>query len=204
MQTESYLKDISEIRSLMERSNRFLSLSGFSGVLAGLYALAGAGFAWYLGYEQRSMLTAATDPNLIPWLVLDGVIVLVLALTTTFYMTWRRSQRNGQGLLDATAKRLVINLMIPLVTGGLLTLIFLLRGYVGMIAPLTLIFYGLALVNGSKYTLHDIRTLGLLQIGLGLLSAWWVGYGLLFWAVGFGVLHIIYGIYMHRKYEAGE
>jgi hypothetical protein len=204
MQTESYLQEISEIRSLMERSNRFLSLSGLSGVMAGLYALAGAGIAWYLGYDAGGMLSAAHDPELIPWLVLDGALVLMLALTTVIWLTWRRSRRTGQTIWDPTARRLLINLMIPLVSGGLLCLIFILRGDAGMIAPLTLIFYGIALVNGSKYTLHDIRTLGLLEIALGLLAACWVGYGLLFWAIGFGLLHIVYGIYMHRKYEKGE
>jgi hypothetical protein len=43
--------------------------------------------------------------------------------------------------------------------------------------------------------------LGICEIGLGLIASIYMGYGLLFWAVGFGVLHIIYGIVMYMKYE---
>jgi len=68
------------------------------------------------------------------------------------------------------------------------------------VAPLTLIFYGLALVNASKYTLSEIRSFGIAEIVLGLIAMAFIGYGLLFWAIGFGLLHIIYGIIMHVRY----
>jgi hypothetical protein len=69
------------------------------------------------------------------------------------------------------------------------------------VAPATLVFYGLALVNGSKYTLNDIRNIGYLEAGLGVVSMFVPGYGLWFWALGFGVLHIVYGVTMYYKYE---
>jgi hypothetical protein len=205
-QTEDYLKHITEIRSLMERSNRFLSLSGISGVMAGVYALAGAGVAYWLmdtydkpGYLSR--LSSQPDSDLLFWLAIDALVVLVLAVGTGIALTLARSRKNKQALWDETGRRLLINLAIPLVTGGILCLIYLSRGHISILASLTLIFYGLALVNGSKYTLGDIRSLGLLEIGLGLLAAIFVGYGLFFWSIGFGVLHIGYGLYMHYKYE---
>lgn len=205
-ETEDYLKHISEIKTLMERSNRFLSLSGISGVIAGVYALAGAGVAWWLMdyYDKPAFLsrfTSRPDGDLLFWLAVDGFVVLLLAVTTGILLTAARSRANGQKIWDNTSKRLFINLAIPLVAGGILCIIYLSRGYIGVLAPLTLVFYGLALVNGSKYTLSDIRSLGLLEIGLGILAAIFVGYGLLFWALGFGVLHIAYGLYMHYKYE---
>ena len=206
--TDTYLNDLAEIRSMMERSSRFISLSGISGVLAGVYALAGAAAAWYLleredvGLEH-GLLRRAASPELRLQLLLIGLAVLVLALTTGIWLTIRKSRKTGQSIWDKTARQLLASLLIPLVTGGILCLIFMARGYISVVAPLTLIFYGLALVNGSKYTLNDIHTLGLLQIGLGLLAAVFLGYGLLFWAIGFGLLHIAYGFLMYRKYERG-
>jgi hypothetical protein len=75
------------------------------------------------------------------------------------------------------------------------------RGLVGLVAPMSLIFYGLALYNASQFTYEEVRSLGLIQIVLGLLGAYFVSYGLLFWAIGLGVAHIVYGIYMHYRYE---
>lgn len=206
--TETYLNDLAEIRSMMERSSRFISLSGLTGVMAGLYALIGAGVAWYLLNREGvrlddGLLRRAASESLRFELLLVGLGVLVLALVTGLWLTIRKSRKTGQSIWDKTARLLFFSLLIPLATGGILCLIFMARGYVSVIAPLTLIFYGLALVNGSKYTLNDIRTLGLLQIGLGLLAAVFLGYGLLFWALGFGVLHIAYGFMMYRKYERG-
>ena len=113
----------------------------------------------------------------------------------------RKAKRKGLPVWDSTAKRLLLNLLIPLATGGLFCLVLLYHRQVGMIAPATLIFYGLALLNASKYTLNDIRYLGILEIIIGLIASVYIGYGLLFWAVGFGVLHIVYGIVMYSKYE---
>jgi hypothetical protein len=74
----------------------------------------------------------------------------------------------------------------------------------GLIGPTTLIFYGLALLNGSSFVSEELRMLGLLEIGLGLIALFFVGYGLYFWALGFGVFHIGYGWWMYRKYDAHE
>jgi predicted lysophospholipase L1 biosynthesis ABC-type transport system permease subunit len=206
--TETYLNDLAEIRSMMERSSRFISLSGLTGVMAGLYALTGAGIAWYLLNREGvglddGLLRRAASESLRFELLLVGLGVLVPALVTGIWLTIQKSRKTGQSIWDKSARLLFFSLLIPLATGGILCLIFMARGYVSVIAPLTLIFYGLALVNGSKYTLNDIHTLGLLQIGLGLLAAVFPGYGLLFWALGFGVLHIAYGFLMYRKYEGG-
>ena len=131
------------------------------------------------------------------------MVVLILALVTGIWLTIRKSRKTGQSIWDKTARQLLVSMLIPLVAGGVLCLILMVRGFVSVIAPLTLIFYGLALVNGSKYTLSDIHTLGLLEIGLGLLAAIFMGYGLFFWAIGFGLFHIAYGFLMYRKYDRG-
>ncbi|HAA11904.1 MAG TPA: hypothetical protein DCE41_09470 [Cytophagales bacterium] len=202
---QNYQEDLTHIRDIMERSSRFLSLSGLSGVMAGVYALVGAVMA-FLILNQRQELPQwkrmhPNDPFIAQQLILVGVGILVAAIGTGFYLSRRRARKMGVKFMSATGMRLVINLLIPLGTGGLFVLMITYQGYYGLAAPLMLIFYGLSLLNASKYTLPDIRSLGLAEVVLGLINTAFIGYGLYFWAVGFGVLHIIYGIAMYQKYE---
>ena len=199
-----YLKDISEIKAIMQRSSRFISLSGLSGVLAGTYALVGAYLAYSLLYQENDVFTykvVNTDFSTTARLFAIAIGVLILSILSGIWFTTRKARRENLPVWDQQAKRLLINLFIPLAAGGILCLILVNKGYIGIIAPLTLIFYGLALVNASKFTLSEIRSLGLLEIALGLLASHFIGYGLLFWALGFGILHIIYGGWMYIKYE---
>jgi hypothetical protein len=207
MKTEQeYIKDLTEIRSMMERSAKFLSLTGWSGIMAGIYALAGAYIARKLFYfypEDPIYNTTggqAVSGNGVS-LILLAIIILVLAIGTAIFLSYRRSKSSGERLWNSAARRLVINMAIPLATGGLFIIILLLKGLSGLIAPLTLIFYGLALLNASKFTYEEVKYLGIIEIILGLVASYFIEYGLLLWAIGFGLMHIIYGIYMHLKYE---
>lgn len=204
---EEQLQQLSEIRSLMERSSRFISLSGLSGVGAGFAALIGSAIAYwrieaYTSETSSYTYSQYTDPLL--WeLIFIATGILIIALSVGAFFTLREAKKQGQSIWDKSSQQLIVSLLIPLVTGGLFCLLLLDHGMLGMVAPATLIFYGLALVSASKYTLNDIRSLGFCQIILGLLNAKFmaVGNGILFWTIGFGVLHIIYGIYMHYKYS---
>lgn len=202
---EEQLQQLAEIRSLMEKSSRFISLSGLSGVGAGVCALLGSAAAWWRlqQYNLSTINYAEQRGALMIELLLIAGLTLVAALGIGGFFTWRKARRQGQGLWDQSSRQLLGNLFIPLITGGLFCLLLLKQGMVSMIAPATLIFYGLALVNASKYTLNDIRYLGFCQIALGLLNASFIslGNGLLFWTMGFGILHIVYGVYLHLKYE---
>jgi hypothetical protein len=204
------LESLAEIRSMMERSSRFISLSGLSGVFAGVFALIGAGAAYYKldmhintpnYYDYAVSATGEPNKDFYMFFFTDAVLVLVASLLMGVFLTNRQAKQKGQAIWDATAKRMLINLMIPLAAGGLFCLSLLQQHLVGLVAPVTLIFYGLALINASKYTLDDIRYLGVCEIVLGLLASVFIGYGLLFWAFGFGILHIVYGIVMYNKYE---
>jgi hypothetical protein len=126
---------------------------------------------------------------------------LVLSVSTAVFLSSKKAHKKGENVWNPIARRLFVNMAVPLITGGLLILILILKGLIAFIAPLTLLFYGLALYNASKFTYEEVKTVGLIEIALGLLSAWFVDYGLLFWAFGFGIVHIIYGIYMHYRYE---
>ncbi len=195
---------LSEIRQLMERSSRFISLSGFSGVLAGVYALLGALAAYFyldLTLPVNNTYDNAASENPLLFLLADAALVLILAVGTGILLTTRKAKKDGNSLLDAAAKKLVINLCIPLLTGGLFCVALIYHGNTFYIAPAMLIFYGLALVHASKYTRDDVRSLGMAEIFLGLISLFIAGYGLVFWALGFGVFHILYGTYMYFKYE---
>ena len=201
---KDHLQALSDIRSMMERSSRCISLSGLSGVVSGIFALCGAYAAYIklfsLAGSYRS-LEGESFNDIIIYLLSDAAIVLIASISVGTLLTIRNSKRKGIKIWDSTAKRMLINLAIPLVTGGLFCLILLYHAEIGLVAPATLIFYGLALINASKYTFNDIRYLGMCEIGLGLAAALNMGYGLFFWAAGFGVMHIIYGTVMYFKYE---
>jgi hypothetical protein len=206
------LNQINEIRSMMERSSRFISLSGLSGVFAGFFALAGAG-AFYIyindtlnyGYAALAhRIDIKAYPDLITFCLLDAGAVVTFSLLAAIFFTSRKAKNIGHSIWDATARRLrlLINLAVPLVAGGLYCLVLLKYGWFGLIAPTTLIFYGLALLNASKYTLDEIRWLGLSEVVLGLLGCFFIGYGITLWVLGFGILHIVYGLMMYARYDA--
>lgn len=205
MEAKDYLKDIQEIKTMMSQSSRFISLSGLSGILAGVYSLIGAWFAYKTIYFDTSKLGVyknliISQESIYKLLFIAGT-VLILSIITAILLSYQKATKQNEKVWNASSKRLVINFLIPLATGGIFILFLIEKEFLGLIAPLTLIFYGLACVNASKYTLGDVRYLGLTQIILGLLSLWFLGYGLLFWALGFGFCHILYGSVMYFKYD---
>lgn len=206
MENEKYLKDISEIRNIMDKSSRFISLSGLSGILAGIFALIGAWLAYKTIYSENSRLLGdydtimATQP-MIQRLFIIAFAVLFLSVVSGIILSARKAKKDNESMWNASSRRLVINFLIPLASGGFFILLLIEKEMYGLVAPLTLLFYGLACVNASKYTLGDVRYLGITMILLALLSTWFIGYGILFWALGFGVCHIFYGSLMYFKYD---
>ena len=198
--TENYLAEIKEIRKMMEESSRFLSLSGLSGVLVGIYALMGAFMAESIIYTNK-LFGWVLNKNILPDLLLLAAIVLVLSLVTVILLTWRKARKGDKKIWNPGSKLMLINLAIPLISGGILILIFLFNGIYEIAAPGSLIFYGLALINAAKFTRQEIFQLGIFQISLGILAALLPSLGLLFWALGFGAIHIIYGALMYFRYE---
>ena len=202
-----HLEALQDIRQMMQRSSKFISLSGLSGIAAGFWALVGAYFAhtwiraYYNQYSSTGDFSGPEFQQLKLNLFLLAGAVLFLTLISAYYFTWRKTREDKVPLWNHTSRQLTINMMIPLVAGGLFVLSMLQHNEWRFITPACLIFYGVALVNGSKYTLSDIRYLGISEIILGLIATQYVGGGLYFWAIGFGVLHIIYGFIMWWKNE---
>ncbi|MCF6141484.1 hypothetical protein L1S34_09325 [Flavobacterium sp. K77] len=198
-------EDLVHIRSMMERSSRFISLSGLSGVFAGIFALLGASFAAFL-FESNEMsyfdgFEKVYSDEFIYNLIVLAIIVLVLALFSGFLFTYKKSKKNNLPIWTSTTKVMLLQLAIPLVVGGVFCLALVYHGLFVFLAPATLLFYGLALVNAGKYTYSDIQYLGYFQLFLGSVSLFFLGYGLIFWALGFGILHIVYGTIMFKKYD---
>jgi hypothetical protein len=202
---QHFEQDLAEIRNLMEKSSKFISLSGLSGILAGVYALAGAAAAYMLvqfpqspvSYRQESV----QDVDIVIKLSTIAVLVLVASVVTGLVQSARKAKRQGLQLWNSTSIRMVINLLVPLTTGGIFIILLLLQSRYGLVAPVCLIFYGLALINASANLYDEVRYLGYSEIIIGLIATALPGFGLFFWSIGFGVFHIFYGALMFRKYD---
>ena len=199
---KDYIRDIAEIRTMMERSSKFLSLSGWAGIMAGIYALTGA----FIAYKVLNFNPGAVEDGVAPSesfskVIFLAIIIFVLAIVTAVFLSYKKAEKKGEKIWNATSRQLLINMAVPFLAGGVLILILIAKNFYGLVAPFTLLFYGLALFNASKFTYHAVKILGLVEIVLGLTSAYFEEYGLLFWALGFGIAHIIYGVYIHYRYE---
>lgn len=213
---QKHLENLEEIKSLMQKSSRFISLSGFSGVFAGFFALIGAAAVYYKYFKTfsievyRNRYPMQITVDHIFFMIIVALLVLILSISFSIFFTTRKAKKQGLPLWDEMAFKTIINLLVPLVVGGVFCLILIYHSIssagisykiFGMVAPTTLVFYGLALYNAGKYTLDEIRYLGVSEIILGLLGCIFIGSGLVFWVLGFGVLHIVYGFLMWWKYE---
>ncbi len=200
MEDKNYLQDISDIRNMMSRSTQFMSLSGLSGVLAGGYALVGA-------YAADTALDRMGDGYDQPLgkltFLLAGIAAMValLSLVTAVALSYRKATRKGETIWSPVSRRLLVNFLIPLVTGGAFIVQLVLNRDFGLVAPSVMIFYGLSCVNASKYTLRDVRWLGVTIVAIGLLAVSFPTLAVPFLAVGLGATHILYGLLMYLRYE---
>jgi hypothetical protein len=197
MQEPNHAQDILEIRSMMERSSKFVWLSGWAGIIAGLFALTGA----YVAYTVLGFNPTTIDYQPPQGITFLGIALFALAATPATLLSYTQAKHSHDKLWNATSKRLLFNIAVPFIAGGILILIALTKNMGGLMAPLSLIFYGLALYNASKYTFEEVRIMGVVQIILGLTAAWFIQYSLPIWALGFGLVHIVYGIYIQFRYK---
>ena len=206
----SSAEDLKTIRKIMEESTRFLSLSGLSGIFAGTFAIAGAVAAWLIlpGRQFMNMSTGLASlsgpetSGILIKMIIVAVLVLVMSVIFALFFSIRRARKTNMKIWTPISKRLVINLLIPLLTGAVFVIIITVQKQYSLIIPGFLIFYGLALVNAGKFTYNEVFYLGILELITGLGSLIFPGAGLMFWLFGFGLLHIAYGLFMFRKYEA--
>jgi hypothetical protein len=209
---QEHLKNLSEIRSLMERSSSFISLSGLSGVSAGIVGLITAAvmqlnMGEFMNYEKTPLISLEKRNEILLFGILLSAAALVVTFALAIFFTARKAKKSNVPVWDGSARRLVQSLFIPLVAGGIFCLLLVMHRFDWLVLPSMLIFYGLALLNAGKYTLHEITWLGISEIVLGLLAVYFLSWSIYFWGLGFGILNIIYGMVMYFKYEksnAGE
>ena len=203
--TEKHQEDLVHIRSMMERSSRFISLSGLSGVFAGLSALLGGVYVYQLfkvnGFEYFEDNHQLYSTSLITELILTAFVILFFALAFGIFFTVRKSKKLNLPIWTSATKNMLFNLAIPLIAGAVFCFALVYHQMFILVAPSTLIFYGLALLNAEKYTYSDIKYLGFSEVILGSIALFFVGYGLVFWILGFGILHIFYGLLLFKKYK---
>lgn len=203
-------EDIRAIRKIMEESSRFLSLSGLSGVIAGLAAIAGALIVWFfildgggLHLDEYYNTLSEKETETVRWQLAGvAVAVLVISVLNAFLLSSRKAKRAGRTFWTPASRQMLVSLLVPLTTGGIFAVALLLQDQIQLVIPCFLVFYGLALVGAGRFTFGEIFYLGLLQIGTGLVSVFVPGWDLVFWIFGFGILHVVYGLAMYRKYEA--
>lgn len=208
-QQHESLAALRDIRSMMERNSRFISLSGWSGVWAGCVALiaAFAAHSMIRDYENAAYplgFPAAMRNEFYTKLLLLAAGTFCVAGIGSYFFTARKARQQGQTLWNPTSRKLFFSVLVPMLAGGAFCLSFMYYGNESYIAPTCLAFYGLALMNGGKYTLGEIRYLGYSELALGCLCLFVRRYDVYFWAAGFGLLHIIYGIIMWNRYDKNE
>jgi len=209
MKEEELHDELASIRNIMERSSKFISLSGLSGILAGVYALTGAVAAWFVIKDNPTTVTHNLSlfevfGNLITLftsLLIIALIVLLASIITGVILSIRKAKQKGESVWNKTSRLLLLNVAVPLLTGLAVIILLFYKGDLTYTVPVMLIFYGLALFNASNFTYTDVKYLGIIDILLGLATALLPEYSLWAWAIGFGVLHIIYGSIMYLKYD---
>jgi hypothetical protein len=180
---------LSDIRRLMERSSRFSLLSGYSLIAAGICGLAGV---WQAHREVMQWRMHPGGEHLADRLILTGSLTLVAALALGYAFTWGKVRRQQVPLWDAVVRKVSIHFAIPLFTGGVFVVGMIYWGQYQFIATACLVFYGLALVNASHFTVRPIRMLGLMQLLLGFICLF-TGYNLICLMLGFGIMNILAG-----------
>ncbi|MCD8093652.1 MAG: hypothetical protein LUF01_12830 [Bacteroides sp.] len=193
MDKNKALESVNEIKELMEKSSKFVSLSGMTAVLAGIYALAGAFVAGNLLDSDRR-----------EELIMIASTALTASVITAGILSWYKAKKMGQKLFSKLTYRIAWNFALPLLTGGLFCIALLLHEVYGLISSVMLLFHGLSLVNVSKFTYSNVAWLGYAFLGLGILDCFFEGHGLLFWTIGFGGFHVLYGVLFYLQYERNK
>lgn len=204
-----YSEDLKTIKKIMEESSRFLSLSGLSGLFAGFLAVVGGSIAHFgilknktvFNVESLSMLSVKEISSIKIQLLAVALLVLFFALAGAFYFSFRKARLRGQKIWTPVSRRMLLNLCIPLAAGAFFILILYFAEQWLLIVPAMLIFYGLALISAGKFTYNEVFYLGLAELLTGFLSGVLQEFIVLFWIFGFGFLHIVYGLFMYRKYK---
>jgi hypothetical protein len=202
------LQDVQDIKRMMQRSSRFTSLSAWSFVGAGAVALISAAIGryiffvpYYRSYNTRGTFIASDFAELKTQLIGLAFATLLVAGGVAALFTWFKARRQGQSLWEYSSRQAAWQFAVPMVAGAVFLLGMLQYDEWRFVAPGCLLFYGLSMVAASRFTLGAVRWLGFGMILLGLINLFYIGYGMYFWTIGFGALHIVFGLLVWLRYE---
>ena len=195
MNKDKALESVNEIKELMEKSSKFISVSGLAAILAGIYALAGAYIATQVITPETHLIVT------LEFMAIIALSVLAAAAVTAGILSYCKSQKTGQSFFSRLTYRALWNFSLPMLTGGIVCISILMHEYYDILASVMLLFYGLALVNASKFTYSSVAWLGYAFLVLGVIDCFFEGHALMFWTIGFGGFHLLYGILFYLQYE---
>ena len=200
MENKEVLNTLNDIKEMMERSSKFKAISGLSIIIVGVLASLVSAYIYFFLGDYR-----INTPTKWRTTIIIALCLLVVAFLTVFLFAFLKAKRHQlRFTLDATMRRLLLNFFIPMVAGGLLCLALVQQHHYGLISSITLIFYGLALINSSHFSYPALRYLGYAELVLGLIDCFLVNYAVVMWFLGFGLLHIVFGIVFMLKYERSK
>ena len=204
-QTPEPMESLREIRSIMERSTTFMSLTGLSGVVSGLIGIL---TVIIVSVKLKSVFLSGnaiyrmvTQPDLRLFIIITALAALILALASGLLLTCLKARKRKQEIWNSVSRRFAVHLFLPLVAGGLFTIALVLNGQLQFVCPAMLLFFGLALVNAARFVQMDMFWLGTLEVSLGVAASFWTPGGLILWGGGFGLATLLYGTFMYFKYE---
>lgn len=210
MEEKEVRQTLNDIREMMSKSSRFQSVSGWSIIIVGLYAAVASAMAaavigvgdWLPGFENLHRYANLNTPSRIRTAALIAIGLLALSLLTVFVFAIVKSKRHHlRFALDKRMMQMLLDFFVPLAAGGLLSMALVMQGHYGLTSSIMLLFYGLALINCSHYTYPVLRYLGYAELLIGVVDCFTMSHALLFWFLGFSVMHILFGIVYVLMFE---
>ena len=175
------------IRETMERSAVFTSVPGYGGALMGATAIGAA-------------IIAQNQPTVRNWLIV-WLVEAVLAVSIGFFALWQKAKNSGESLVSVPAKKFALAFAPQIVAGVILTALFYYRGFFEFLPCVWLTLYGTAVVTGGAYSVKIVPAVGWVFVALGAVAVFApADWGNLLMALGFGVLHIVFGLIVARRY----
>jgi|ERR1035437_9638143 hypothetical protein len=175
------------IRETMERSTSFTAVPGYGGMLMGVTAIVAA----YI---------ANTQPFLRDWLI-TWLVEACLAFAIGLLAMWQKSKIAGTPLVSTPGKKFALTFAPPLIAGVVITLGLWRFEHYDVMAPVWMLCYGAAVICGGAFSVRVVPIMGWCFVALGAIGfALPAGYGNWMMAASFGLVHMIFGAVIARRY----
>lgn len=184
-------ENLEYIRSTIEGGMQFTSVPGYGGVLMGISAIAASIFAF-------------RADDFYSWLIIWS-IEAVIAITIGALALWRKAIQNGENLFSISARKFSLCFVPSIIVAAILTLLLMRYENRSIIALLWVALYGVAVASGGAFSVKPVQAMGWSFIAAAIMFSIKVLWNPmvqadLIMAVCFGFLHIIFGIFIAKKY----